>query len=151
MRVVGLDLSTRSCGIARTDGRLVTVQPKALKPKASPSDHARRLDEIERGVCAQVPEWTDLAVIEGYALHTHAGTLARLGEAAGVVKLRLWRMGVPFVLVPPAVLKRFACGKGNASKAEMVAACRAAGGDPANDDEADAFWLRRYGLEMDHG
>lgn len=76
-------------------------------------------------------------------------TMAKLGEAAGVVKLRLFRMGVPFVLVAPKALKKFATGNGNASKDEMVAACKAAGGVPANDDEADAFWLRRYGLE--HG
>lgn len=149
MRVVGLDLSTRSCGIARTDGRLVTVQPSTLKPKASTADLARRLDEIETGVAAQIHPATELAVIEGYALHTHAGTLARLGEAAGVVKLWLFRHAIPFVLVPPAALKQFATGKGNASKELMVAACVAAGGCPANDDEADAFWLRRYGLE--HG
>lgn len=144
MNVVGLDLSTRSCGIARTDGRLVTV-----KPRAGAKDPARRLDEIEEGVGNQIHPLTDLAVIEGYALHAHGGTLAKLGEVAGVVKLRLFRMSVPFVLVPPAELKQFATGRGNASKAEMVAACVAAGGAPANDDEADAFWLRRYGME--HG
>lgn len=143
MIVVGLDLSTRSCGVARHDGRLVTI-----KPRAGAEDPARRLDEIETGVGHHIHPRCELAVIEGYGAGSVRGmTIAKLGEVAGVVKLRLFRMGVPFTLVPPSSLKKFATGKGNASKDLMVAACVAAGGCPSNDDEADAFWLRRYGLE----
>lgn len=150
MNVVGLDLSTRSCGIARTDGRLVTVKPRAVSKGAGPGELARRLDEIDTAVGNQIHPLTDLAVIEGYSLGGIQGmTMAKLGEVGGVVRLRLWRMGVPMMVVAPKALKSYACDNGNASKAEMVAACVAAGGDPRNDDEADAFWLRRYGME--HG
>lgn len=143
MRVVGLDLSTRSCGIARTDGRLVTV-----KPRAGAKDPARRLHEIASGVMAHVHPRTDVVWIEDYNPGGIQGlTMAKLGEVGGVVKLRLFERGIRYELLNLQTLKAFGAGRGGASKDEMVEACRAAGGCPANDDEADAFWLRRYGLE----
>ena len=62
------------------------------------------------------------------------------------VKLRdvLRRRRVPSVVVPPSLLKRRATGKGNADKAQMMAAARALGWDGDGDDQADA-WLLWHG------
>ena len=51
----------------------------------------------------------------------------------------------------PSSVKLFATGKGNANKDRMIAAAIEAGArGNVNDDEADAFHLRRMGLAA-HG
>ena len=48
---------------------------------------------------------------------------------------------MPYQGVPVGTIKRFATGKGNADKAAMIAAMRARGYLPADDNEADAIAL----------
>jgi Holliday junction resolvasome RuvABC endonuclease subunit len=48
---------------------------------------------------------------------------------------------IPYEGVPVATIKRFATGRGKADKAAMVAAIRAHGFAPADDNEADAIAL----------
>lgn len=49
--------------------------------------------------------------------------------------------------VHTGTLKKFATGKGNASKAEMIEAAKARGWEPADDNEADAALLLEYALD----
>lgn len=44
-------------------------------------------------------------------------------------------------------LKKWATGKGNASKDDMIARCKELGHDPKNDDEADALLMLFYFLD----
>jgi hypothetical protein len=72
--------------------------------------------------------------------HVHGGFLATLTA---------WceQRGVPYEGVPVGTIKRFATGKGNADKAAMIAAIRARGFDPADDNEADAIALLLWATE----
>src|SRR5258707_276613 len=82
------------------------------------------------------------------------GTL-RLFMLRGAVRDMLVRLGIQFVEVSPQHLKQFATGRAShpasEGKGPMMYACssriRAAGGTvmPRNDDEADAWHLRRMG------
>src|SRR5690606_13241105 len=93
----------------------------------------------------------EVVMIEGYAFgagraggttHAHA-----LGELGGVVRVALVEAGVTLVEVPPARLKKWATGRGNAPKDEVViAAARRFDPPPHNNNEADAAWLRDLGL-----
>jgi len=145
--VVGLDLSLARTGMALTDGRLVSI-----RPKAGADDRGRRLHQIVSDITAwltasRIPP--SLAVIERYSPGGIQGlTASHIGELGGVVRLRLFELAIPWIEVPPAALKKYATGSGGASKEMMTAAAEVAGADPNNHDEADAFWLRRYGLEM---
>lgn len=71
----------------------------------------------------------------------------------GILLEHLFELDVAFVEITPSSLKRFATGNGNADKdAMIVAATERAAISPLNDDEADAWHLRRmarcaYGLE----
>jgi crossover junction endodeoxyribonuclease RuvC len=55
---------------------------------------------------------------------------------------------VPYWGVPVGTLKKHATGKGNSNKAGMVAAVRAKGYTPADDNEADAIALLLWAIEM---
>ena len=145
LRIAGLDPSSSRLGYATPSGELVS-----LRPSAGSEDPARRLYEISRLVddaLRRYPPRPDLVVLEGYALGSpHRHTLLTLGEVGGVVRLRLFELDVPFVVVTPTNLKRFSTGNGNADKARMVARAIELGARPTvNDDEADAFHLRRMG------
>lgn len=55
---------------------------------------------------------------------------------------------IPYSGVPVGTIKKHATGKGNADKEAMLAAARARGFDPADDNEADALALLDYALTL---
>lgn len=95
-----------------------------------------------------------IVVLEGYSMAPKAGRLADLGELGGVLKAALWEAGYrepdgTLVVVPPALLKKFATGKGNADKGQvLVAAFKRWGFEAATHDEVDAYVLARIGLAL---
>ena len=58
---------------------------------------------------------------------------------------------IPYGGVPVGTWKRHACGKGNASKDEVLAAMRERGFEPADDNEADAISILLWALETNGG
>lgn len=144
-RIAGLDLSTARIGLATTTGELLS-----LVPRTGPNDRGRRLAEIrdlvDRALLLHPPR-PDLIVIEGYSLGSpNRSTLLTLGEVGGAVRCRLFELDIPYVEVPPSSVKRFATGAGNADKYRMIQAAIDLGArGSVNDDEADAFHLRRMG------
>jgi len=156
VRIFGLDLSTKRVGMADDQGRVFSITAHA-----GADDPYRRLHELAREVERAFklrPPMPDLVAVEDYALGSPGRlSLIRLGEVGGVIRTRLFELDTPLVLIPPTSLKRFATGNGNATKEQMVRraielGCIAPGGTAPNDDEADAWHLRRmaraaYGLE----
>lgn len=55
---------------------------------------------------------------------------------------------IPYAGVPVGTIKKFATGKGNAGKREMIVAAMKDGLDTLDDNEADAYWLLKYSLEQ---
>ena len=53
--------------------------------------------------------------------------------------------------VPVGTIKRFITGKGNADKDAVIAAVRARGFNPADDNEADALAILLWAIETDGG
>lgn len=141
MRVLGLDLSLTSTGVALPDGTvaLLSSRHRGVERLADLQDAIKRVAAV------------DLVVIEGYSMggqRGSSGVAQALGELGGVVRLALFDMGVPFAEVPPSTLKKFACGKGNANKNEMLlAAAQRLGYSGSSNDGADALWLRAAGLD----
>ncbi len=67
-------------------------------------------------------------------------------ELRGAVTLALSEKNKAIAVVPPACLKLFATGKGNAKKSVVLAAAREKLGYTGKDDnEADALWLLAMG------
>jgi Holliday junction resolvasome RuvABC endonuclease subunit len=78
------------------------------------------------------------------AAHVYGGLMATLTAWA---ELR----GIPYEGVPVGTIKRHATGKGNADKETMIAAARARGFSPADDNEADAIALLHWAIETNGG
>lgn len=147
LTIVGVDLALTKTGVAHPDGGLETIRPGG-------TGYGRHWTVASRLLA--IAEGVDLVVLEDYAPHGRGiDALIAVAEVGGVVRTMLHRRGVPTALVRPSSLKLYATGKGNATKAEVLAAARAdvgvGRGDPFrfpdNDDEADAYWLRRMALD----
>ena len=83
----------------------------------------------------------------------HAGTDAAHVYGGFLGTLTAWceEHEVPYEGVPVGTIKRFATGKGNADKAAMIAAMRARGFAPADDNEADAIALLLWASSAEGG
>ena len=83
----------------------------------------------------------------------HAGTDAAHVYGGLMASLTSWAelRGVAYEGVPVGTIKRHATGKGNASKDAMIAAARARGFSPADDNEADAIAILLWALETEGG
>lgn len=146
MRVVGIDPSLTATGVADADGGLLTITSKPDGDTVA--DRARRLVTIWAHLRPLRLYAARLVVIEGpaFSRQGQAGVHLRAGLWWHIVT-RLHAVGVPVAEVPPTTLKKYATGKGNATKADMrMALYKRAGLDIADDNQADAYWLRQMGL-----
>ncbi|WP_420818892.1 hypothetical protein [Oleisolibacter albus] len=79
----------------------------------------------------------------------HAGTDAAHVYGGFLATLTAWceDRTVAYEAVPVGTIKRFATGKGNAGKQAVIAAIRARGLNPADDNEADAIALLHWTIQ----
>jgi hypothetical protein len=68
-------------------------------------------------------------------------------EVAGAVKWYLHRQQHAYVLVGTGTLKKFATGKGNAGKNDMVRAAQPHSPGLKDHNQADALFLAKYAAE----
>lgn len=140
-RVVGLDYSLTSTGVATTHPHKATL----IRPRTK--GHAR-LEELKTSVTALVRQARPaLVVIESGSYASTSSTFHQLAGGWWLVAHEIYRLGVPYATVAPGTLKRYATGSGTADKDTMVAAARAAWPNVlvTNDDAADALWLADMG------
>lgn len=132
-RILALDLSLVRTGVCEEDGVascLITAKLRGMP----------RIDHIMRQV-QRLAHDVDLVVIEGYSFASQYKA-APMGELGGCVRFLLYRLGIPFVDVPPSTLKKYATGKGNSNKDAMIAAAiRRFGFKGCDNNEADAYLL----------
>ena len=147
MNVVGLDLSLSCTGVAVTEGTFTYTAPKHSYELGDPlTDRCVRL---WNQICEDmIGDDVDLVVIEDLVARSQAA--ATLGVLHGVVRAALWHR-TAVELVPPATLKKYATGKGNADKHAVVAAVTARGFRPADDNEADAIAILLWAMETRGG
>lgn len=83
----------------------------------------------------------------------HVGTDAAHLYGGFLATLTAWceQRGVAYEGVPVGTIKRHVTGKGNADKAAVMAAIRARGFAPADDNEADAIAILLWAIETGGG
>lgn len=141
-RVMGLDLSLTETGYALSGNRVGRIRPGKRRGM-------ERLLWLRAQVMTMVQENDQhIVYIEGYSFSSRNSHAHGLGELGGVIRLSLYERGIPYVDVPPSSLKKYATGKGNARKElVLVEAVKRLEYPGANDNEADALWLRALGME----
>lgn len=70
-------------------------------------------------ITGQYAEQADYVCMEDYSFGS-VGMVFSIAEITGFVKYRLWKMGKAPYLVAPTQIKKWATGKGNASKETMI-------------------------------
>ena len=81
----------------------------------------------------------------------HAGVDAAHAYGGFLAHLTAWceHHDIPYQGVPVGTIKKHATGKGNAGKADMIAAAKARGFDPEDDNEADALALLAWAVTQE--
>lgn len=148
MRIVGLDLSLTSTGIAVITGADVALT--RVQPSDKLSDHAR-IDHTRSRVADHLGA-AGLVVIE---LTTYGQTTGKAHERAGlwwIVTRMLWRARIPYATVTAQQLKKYATGSGsgpNSGKDRVLAAAikRYPTVNVDGNDVADALILAAMGAD----
>jgi Holliday junction resolvasome RuvABC endonuclease subunit len=142
MRFIGLDLSLTSTGYS-INGDTGIIKTNAKGPERLSIVSHRILDLL-------ADNSIDVAIIEGYSFASRNSQAHSIGELGGAVRMRLWEFNFPFVDVPPTCRAKFATGKGNAGKTEVISSISAKTGlmfeGAGADDECDAWILEQMGL-----
>ncbi|SEG44533.1 hypothetical protein SAMN04489712_105256 [Thermomonospora echinospora] len=154
-RVLGLDLSLTSTGLAYADDR-GTIAIRAItttKQGDTITDQHHRLSRILEEIWRPIHmgHQPDLVVLEGPSYGSKgAGTWDR-GGLWWLVVSHFLTQRIPLAVVPPALLKKYATGKGGGKDASKTAVASTAanryGRVFASDDEADAYVLCAMGLD----
>jgi Holliday junction resolvasome RuvABC endonuclease subunit len=150
--ILALDLGTTTGWALRSHDGLITSGTVSFRPGRFDGGGMRYLrftnwlTEIDRLSGPVAAIWfEEVRAHRGVdASHVFGGFLATLTTWA---ELR----GVPYQGVPVGTIKRFFSGKGNANKAAMIAAARARGFSPADDNEADAIAILFWAIETKGG
>lgn len=145
-RILGLDLSLTGTGVSCS----VCGESVFLTKKVGAEERLILIREAIRlghlGGFSSGVEFVghvDLVVLEGYAF-SRPNQAHQIGELGGVIRVMLREQGVPWLAIPPAKLKKWATGKGNAQKDAMIAtAIRGFDYGGTSNDEADAYLLRK--------
>jgi Holliday junction resolvasome RuvABC endonuclease subunit len=106
-----------------------------------------------RGWLDQLNSDVPFGVVNFEEVRRHAGTDAAHVYGGLLATLTAWceQHSIAYQGVPVGTIKRFATGKGNADKAGMLAAIRARGFSPADDNESDALAILLWSIETQGG
>lgn len=142
MNLLGLDLSLTSSGYS-LKGDTGIIATKAKGPE--------RLSIVNKTVLQLcLDKSIDCVIVEGYSFASRNSQAHSIGELGGCVRMTLWECNIPYIEVPPTSRAKFATGKGNAGKTEVISAISSKTGKVFSgagaDDECDAWVLEQMGL-----
>ena len=150
--ILALDLGTTTGWAIRDFDGLITSGTASFKPGRYDGGGMRYLrftnwlTELDRlsGPIATI--WFE-------EVRRHAGTDAAHVYGGLMASLTSWGelRGIPYAGVPVGTIKHHATGKGNAPKQAMIAAARAHGFSPADDNEADAIAILNWAIDTRGG
>ena len=148
--IIGLDLSLCATGVVVINEK-GNILEKELVESSSKEENTPRLTKICITIMKIVNSYKpNLVILEGPTFGVQKTiSIFQLGELAGVVKEKLFIQNIPFIIVPPSVLKKFITGKGNAPKdIMMLKIYKKYGIEFENNNLADAYALARYGIQF---
>jgi len=146
-RVLGLDLSLTGTGWVRWGSEYQWDSGLIDTNKMTGMERINYiLTDIQSRISTPEETKNTLVVIEGYSFASKGSSASAIHELGGIVKYWLWREEIPYILVPPTVLKKFVGGAGNIDKNLMLLKTYKLWGQEFSDDNiCDAYGLSRIG------
>jgi len=146
--VVALDLGTTTGWALRGRGDFITSGTVSLKPSRFDGG-GMRFVRFRRWLEQLDSDAGPIEAIYYEEVRRHVGTDAAHVYGGLQAVLTGWceEHLVAYQGVPVGTIKRFIAGKGNADKAAVIAAVKANGFAPADDNEADAIAILLWALE----
>ncbi len=147
MTILALDLGTTTGWALRDNDDHITSGTEHFKPQRFEGGGMRYL-RFKRWLTdiKQCADGLDWVVFE--EVRRHAGVDAAHAYGGFMAHLTAWceQHNIPYQGVPVGTIKKHATGKGNAGKAEMIAAAKARGITPVDDNHADALALLDWAM-----
>src|SRR3990167_8428260 len=87
----------------------------------------------------------EVVVIEGYSFGAMSNRMITAGEVGGIIRCMTAELNKPLIIIPPTLLKKYVCGKGNVKKEQMLLQCyKKFGKEFDNNNLCDAFCLNEF-------
>jgi crossover junction endodeoxyribonuclease RuvC len=141
---VGLDISLTATGFSMKRGAELQIETVKTTPKTHPCD-LERLRYIRKRLMGLIPDSTRMVCVEDFFVPQRAsqmGAAKGLIMAGTLVRVALLERGLPFYVVSPGQLKKFATGKGSGPKSIVVREVyKRWGVDVKDDNQADSTVL----------
>lgn len=152
---IGIDLSFTGTGLVTVDknGQLVDQKLIATKPIGrNSSDVIVRVDGIRKCIMDYLEsKKCELVSIEGFSFGSKGKALFEIAYLGYRVREDVIRKGILYIEPTPAQVKKFATGKGNASKnIVMLEVYKRWGVEFGNDNLVDAYVLSQIARSVRH-
>ena len=150
--MLALDLGTTTGWALRAHDGLITSGTVSFRPSRYDGGGMRYLRFINW--LTELDQLSGpIAAIWYEEVRRHAGTDAAHVYGGLMATLTAWAelRGVPYQGAPVGTVKKHATGSGNAGKPAMIAAARARGFNPSDDNEADAIAILLWAIETRGG
>ncbi len=149
--MLSLDLATTTGWALRSKDNHITSGTISFKPQRFEGGGMRYL-RFKRWLDEMLAITGKFDAVYFEEVWGHAGTNDAHVYGGFLSQLTAWceEYAIPYLGVPVQTIKKFITGKGNANKAAVIAAVKALGHTPIDDNEADALALL-YCVLKKHG
>lgn len=138
MKILALDISSTRIGICYDGREFETIVLRGDDIAAKCRDAAR----LVHGYIVAWHEDVDLVIIESpFANPRRPNGVIPQARVSGAVLALISKLGIAWIEIAPQKAKQALCGKGNASKDDMVTMAYANTGIHMDDHQADAYGL----------
>ena len=147
-----LDLGTFTGFALRTGDGAIVSGTVSFKPSRYDGGGIRYL-RFRAWLDSMAQDAAGIGAVHYEEIRRHLSTDAGHVFGGLLATLTAWceQNAIPYQGVPVGTIKRFIAGRGNADKQAVIAAVRARGFRPADDNEADAIAILLWAIETDGG
>lgn len=147
MNYVGIDPSTKTgLVILNDDGEILNATEVTTKEKGD----IQRFSDLALSVVSEL-EWGDKIVIEGFSYGSKGKGVSTQYGIGWIIRFMMYDCGYDYIEVSPATVKKFATGKGNVKKENMVLPIfKRWGFENESDNIRDAYVMAQIARALDH-
>lgn len=115
MRFVGIDLSTKTGLVVIGSYGNVQVEKEITSNKTDPSRMIEIIDQVMQHINKE-----DIITIEGFSYGSRGRGVDFQFGLGHAMRIKLFKQGYDYSIVTPSQVKKYATGKGNTSKDNMI-------------------------------